>query len=89
MRLPNGRQARVDESKLRDYLLSRVHPIGRFKAAFFAGLGYSERDADELGGALRGVAEEGAVEMEEANDYGRKYRVRGVLTGPRGRSADS
>jgi Domain of unknown function (DUF6883) len=35
-RRPQGPFAR----KLRDYLLSRLHPVGRFKAPFFASLGY-------------------------------------------------
>jgi hypothetical protein len=33
------------------------------------------------------VAEHGTVEAEESNEFGRKYRVRGVLTGPNGRRA--
>jgi len=36
MRLPGV--AVVDEAKVRDYLLSDSHPIGRFKAAFFLAL---------------------------------------------------
>jgi hypothetical protein len=35
--LPNSERAIVDEAKVRDYLLSPSHPVGRFKAAFFSG----------------------------------------------------
>ena len=40
MQLPNAEQAVVDEVKIRTYLLSSEHPVGRFKAAFFRGLGF-------------------------------------------------
>ncbi|TVQ42895.1 MAG: hypothetical protein EA370_00040 [Wenzhouxiangella sp.] len=38
--LPNPEQAVVDERKIRDYLLSPVHAVGRHKAQFFRALGY-------------------------------------------------
>ena len=41
MNLVNADHAVVDPAKVRDYLLSTVHPVGRFKAALFVGLGYS------------------------------------------------
>lgn len=41
MRLPAADRAYVDPAKVRDYLLSPVHPEGQFKAAFFRALGYS------------------------------------------------
>ena len=39
MLLPGAGKATIDPAKLRDYLLSPTHPIGRFKARFFAALG--------------------------------------------------
>jgi hypothetical protein len=39
--LPNSDGAEIDAAKVRDYLLSEAHPVGRFKAAFFVALGYS------------------------------------------------
>ncbi len=41
MNLPGVDRAVIDEAKIRDYLLSDAHPVGRFKAAFFVGLGHS------------------------------------------------
>ena len=35
MKLPRAEHAVVEDAKVRDYLLSREHPVGRFKAAFF------------------------------------------------------
>jgi len=34
----------IDAAKIRDYLLSDSHPVGRFKAAFFVAMGYSAAD---------------------------------------------
>ena len=42
--LPNADRATIEPSKVRDYLLSPAHPIGRFKAAVFAALGYTQDD---------------------------------------------
>jgi hypothetical protein len=39
--IPNADRAVIEAAKLHDYLLSRTHPVGRFKAAFFHALGYS------------------------------------------------
>ena len=44
MRLPNAAKAVIPIEKLRDYLTSITHPAGRFKAAFFLSLGYTEEN---------------------------------------------
>ena len=41
MRIPGAERALVDPAKVREYLLSPIHPVGRFKARFFATLGYT------------------------------------------------
>jgi len=38
MRLPNADRARVEQSKIVEYLLNREHPDGGSKARFFNGL---------------------------------------------------
>lgn len=40
MKLPRGESAIVEDTKVRDYLLSSDHPIGRFKARVFRAAGY-------------------------------------------------
>jgi len=40
MKLPNAERAVIDERKVREYLLSKSHPIGRFKATFLARAGF-------------------------------------------------
>ena len=40
-RLPNAAHAQIDPRKLRDYALNPEHEMGRYKAAFFAQMGYA------------------------------------------------
>ena len=44
MVLPGSKYAVVEAAKVRDYLLSHEHSVGRFKAAFFEALGYTVTD---------------------------------------------
>ncbi len=53
MRLPNAEKAVIDAEKLRDYLLSPSHPVGRFKAVFFASLGYNQGNWQQFETDLR------------------------------------
>jgi hypothetical protein len=84
--IPNAGRAIVPSSKLRDYLLSESHPVGRFKARFFLTLGFRPDSAEVLEGALRALLESDA-ERETPTPYGIKYEVRGNLVGPNGQSA--
>ncbi|MET0484581.1 MAG: DUF6883 domain-containing protein [Candidatus Rokuibacteriota bacterium] len=88
MRLPGGERAIIDPEKLRDYVLSRAHPVGRFKATFFASLGYGIDNWQDLDRALRAAAGQAEAELGERTPYGQKYRIRSMLGGPAGRSAD-
>ena len=63
MFLPNGSEARIDPAKLREYLLSSSHPIGRFKHPFFAGLGYSKERWQRLETDLLELAATGVARM--------------------------
>ena len=85
MHVPNAESAFVSEPKLRQYLLSDTHPVGRFKAAFFRSLGYSVDAADDLKEALVALLANEVTEVSE-NAYGTKYVVPGVVTGPNGTS---
>jgi hypothetical protein len=86
--LPGAEQAVVDAAKLRDYLLSHEHPVGRFKAVFFEALGYGRMDWMRLRTDLVGVARSGAASEGGSGPFGRKYEVRGTLEGPSGRRAE-
>jgi hypothetical protein len=76
----------VPEEKLRQYLLSPAHPIGRYKSAYFSVLGYSQDGWETLARDLRGLLALEAHPLEKT-EYGQKYSIRGRLTGPNGRSA--
>jgi hypothetical protein len=41
MKLSAAERAVIESAKIRDYLLSTAHPVGRFKSLFFASLGYT------------------------------------------------
>lgn len=86
MKLPNGEQAIIDERKVREYLLSPSHPVGRFKLKFFAGIGFGPASWRPFIATLAELAEKGEARIAEEGEFGRKYSVSGLLTGPRGRA---
>ncbi len=88
MNLPGADCAEIGAAKVRDYLLSSQHPVGRFKAAFFARLGYTRSSWARLRDDLLAVALSGEVTLGEAPAYGQKYEVRATVEGPTGRRAD-
>ena len=88
MRLPHADLAVVPPEKVRDYLLPASHPVGRFKARFFASLGYSPDRWELLASDLKALAADGDAAEGEVSDYGPKFEVRGRTTGPEGRAAD-
>jgi uncharacterized protein DUF6883 len=83
--LLNARAAIIPTDKLRDYLLSSTHPIGRYKSAFFRSLGYAQDNWHVLESDLRATLSNAALPLNAA-EYGQKFAVRGALTGPNGRS---
>lgn len=82
MRLPNGERAVIEARKIKGYVLSATHPVGRFKAVFFGALGFNENNWTELEIKLRQLAWQGTAEIAERNAYGQKYIVRGRIKGP-------
>ncbi len=87
MLLPHAVSAVIDQAKLRDYLLSQAHPVGRFKARFFAALGFSADRWVELETALRSQHLTQDAVVTESGPYGQSYAIRAILTGPGGHSA--
>ena len=87
MKIPGAERAVISEAKVRDYLLSESHPIGRFKAAFFRKLGYSAGAWPQLERDLRVLAREGEAVATETSRYGQKYEINATLVGPLGREA--
>ena len=87
MKMPAAERAVIEPAKIRNYLLSSSHPVGRFKAPFFASLGYAITNWRRLDEDLRSLAVSGNAEFGKDSPYGQKYEIRGILKGPTGRSA--
>ena len=87
MRMPGADRAVVDEAKVRDYLLSFEHPVGRAKARIFAALGFHREAWAELRLALLAFADTDLAELGSTTAFGQKYVVRGTIQGPTGQSA--
>ena len=54
--LPAVEHAYIDPTKVRDYLLSVEHPVGRFKAVVFQALGYKAEEWETLRNDLLALA---------------------------------
>lgn len=87
MRIPGADQAIIDPAKLQEYLLSSTHPVGRFKAEFFATLGYSAESWERLETDLRSQHLSQTAGLLASTRYGQKYEIRAILKGPSGREA--
>lgn len=88
MTIPNASRATIDAAKIRDYLLSDIHPVGRFKAAFFSALGYSSGGWELLRDNLLTLARTAPATLGKPSPFGQTFEVDGMLTGPLGRSAE-
>ena len=87
MKLPNADQAIIEPEKLHTYLLSLAHPVGRFKAEFFRSMGFSSDNWLSLSDGFRAQLRNDA-KIKEKTDYGQKFEIRGVLTGPSGKTGE-
>lgn len=74
-RLPNCREAVVDERKITAYLLSTGHPEGASKARFFRARGFDPLGWTVLRDALIEHGCENAVRETMQSRYGTKYVV--------------
>ena len=81
MKLPNADKAIIPLQKLRDYVLSTSHPVGKFKAAFFQNLGYTSDNWQQLEADIRSIIKSNDAAIGEKTEYGLKYEVRGIITG--------
>lgn len=84
MRLPNADRAVIPHEKLYGYLLSEAHPIGRFKASFFAGLGYKSETWQRFSEDLRVQHLSQDARLVASTPFGQKYEIRAILKGPLG-----
>ncbi len=87
MQLPFLDRAQISPAKVRDYLLNPEHTVGRAKARFFTGLGFTRDGWASLHAALMAHATIGAAVALVPGQFGQKYLVRGNIRGPNGVSA--
>ena len=84
MQIPGADRAVVEPAKVRDYLLSREHPVGRFKARVFAAAGYRPENWTQLQRDLQVLAGSADAVLTRSEGYGRLFEVRAILQGPEG-----
>ena len=84
MLLPNPDRALIDPVKLHGYLLSTTHPIGRFKARFFAALGFTVERWQELDAALRRQHLTHDADFRGIGPHGQLFTIQAMLEGPLG-----
>lgn len=81
MKLPAAERAVVDPAKVRDYLLSTEHPVGRAKAKFFVQSGFDRANWTMLQDQLLRLASEDA-ELGDTTQFGQKFVTRGTIQAP-------
>jgi len=86
MKLPHREEAYIPSPKLHNYLLSKIHSIGKWKAEFFLSLGFDATNVDELERHLIAIAHSEDVSEVISSAQGTKYVVDGLLQAPDGRS---
>ena len=87
MKLPNAERATVDIEKLRNYCLNPEHRRGCHKARVFAAsLGFTLDHAEDLRKALQAAALNHDALPLEQDEYGRRFVIDFMVTGPSGRA---
>lgn len=84
MKLPDREGAYVPRVKIRDYLLSETHPIGKSKAKFFRSLGFNEANDDLLKQELLRIVRMEDVKEAVSSEHGVKYIIDGTIQAPAG-----
>lgn len=88
MPFPHADRAVVTEEKVRDYLLNPNHPVGGPKAAWFASIGYSIDNWQDLVDDLLRLPRSVNEFVAQPSQFGVKYQVTGRIGRPGHRPAD-
>jgi len=86
MKLPNAEEAVVAEDKIRSYLLSLSHSLGRGKANYFLSLGFRAETWQTTAQALRHLAQTNDVVKTESTEFGQRYVIDGAIRSSDGRN---
>lgn len=79
MPIPNSENAVIAEEKIRDYLLNPSHPVGGPKAVWFASIGYTIGNWQDLFDDLLQIARTSENFIAKFSPFGVKYEVVGVI----------
>jgi hypothetical protein len=82
MPFPNAEHAVIAEEKVRDYLLNASHPNGGSRAVWFAGIGYTSDNWQDLASDLLQLGRTSEDFIAKSSPFGVKYEVSGVLGRP-------
>jgi hypothetical protein len=88
MKLPGKEKAVVAESKLKGYLLSETHSVGKAKAKFFVEVGFDQDTIEILELGLLAIAQSEEVTEVVPSPHGVKYVIDGRLETPNGQRVD-
>jgi hypothetical protein len=86
MKLPNREHAYIPSLKLRAYLLSETHSVGKSKAKLLRSIGFNEANIDLLKQGLIDIAQAEDVKEAISSPHGVKYVIEGELKTPVGGS---
>src|SRR5437773_1038010 len=81
VKIPGFERAIIDAAKVRDYLLSPEHPVGRAKSQFFVQIGFERANWTVLRDQLLRLGA-GDAELGHRTPFGQKYVVRGTIHHP-------
>ena len=84
LEFPNRENAYIPLSKLKNYLLSETHSVGKSKAKLLRSLGFNEMNIDILMQGLISIAHSGEVKEVLSSTHGVKYVIDGSLRTPAG-----
>ncbi len=88
MKLPNREFSYVPHAKLKGYLLSETHAVGRSKAKFLRMIGFNETNIDLLERGLTSIAQTNEITVAISSPHGTKYIIDGSLRTPSNRLID-
>jgi hypothetical protein len=86
MQLPNREKAYIPISKLKDYLLSETHSVGKSKAKFLRAVGFNDTNTHLLKQGLINIAHSQDIKETILSSHGVKYIIDGLLQTAAGES---
>jgi len=86
MKLLNKEKAYIPKSKIKDYLLSDTHPVGRVKSKLFKKMGFNKENIELFERSILKIAHENEITQNKVSSYGEKYIIDGTVCTPVGKT---